>query len=209
MKKEAVIDQIRLLEKSYEDRSHQLDDINKVSPWHRIHRIKTNKLINELLPKSKIKILDAGGGTGISTLNLIKKGHDVVFVDILPEMIEIAKKRFKYDNIEIIQGNLEDLLFLEESSFDLVICTQVLNFCRNIENVFNGFYKLLKPNGRLLADIDNPYRWSLIEALSGHLDNALEIARNLNDKDRNIVGAGYFFRHRDQILHSLKDWIYC
>ncbi len=181
------------------------DAICNASPWHRLYRETTLTAIDRTLstlPPGPLRILDAGGGTGLMAEWLAKKGHHVVLVDTLPDMLEISRKKSRETPFEVRQGDLSDLSWLDPESFDAIVCTQVLNFFPDLGAVFQQFAGVLKPSGMVFADIDNPLRWCLIEALDGQIENAIAIVRSGKDERRNIVGADYFF-HRKQDLAEI------
>jgi len=48
----------------------------------------------------KSLILDAGGGPGRYTIELAKKGYQVVLLDLSPKCLEIAKREIKNAKVE-------------------------------------------------------------------------------------------------------------
>ncbi len=190
-----------LLAKAYKVRSKQLDEINLVSPWHRMYRDLTMPKLLDSIPRKHAKILDAGGGTGNLASDLAKRGHKVTLIDALPDMLAIARRRAAETPFEVVEGNIEDLSIFKPASFDAIVCTQVLNFCPDLARAFKQFARVLKPSGVLFADIDNAYRWAAVEALNGHIDNARAIVVEQRDAAMNIIGTGYFF-HTDANLRT-------
>lgn len=67
-------------------------------------------------------ILDIGGGTGVFSIPLAKKGYSVTHFDISQEMINKAKENAKgIDNIKFIKGDAKDLGEFSDNEFDLVL----------------------------------------------------------------------------------------
>jgi ubiquinone/menaquinone biosynthesis C-methylase UbiE len=191
------------LQAAYRERSKVYDALSVASPWHRLYREHTEIAIERalgVLSSGPLHILDAGGGTGLTAQWLAGKGHRVTLVDSVAGMLEFAREKAREHAFEVREGDLADLEFLPAGAFDAVICTQVLNFCPDLTAVFGGFYRVLKSPGIVFADIDNAIRWCVIEALDGHIDNAIAIAESGRDRDRNIVGADYFFHYKLQLF---------
>jgi SAM-dependent methyltransferase len=185
-----------------------LDAINAVSPWHLLYRERTAKDLQAVLPVNG-RVLDAGGGTGIFAAWLVELGHSVTVVDIVPEMLDlVAEKRRGLGSagkrLEIVCGDIECLSELDLGDFDAAICTQVLNFCRHPADVFSGIAGVLRPGAPFVCDIDGAYRWSLIELLAGHAENARDILCEGTDAAKNIVGTDYWFIKHSKAAQQLE-----
>jgi len=76
-------------------------------------------------------ILCVGGGTGVFSIPLAKRGFHVTHADISPAMISIAKKKAKdIKNIQFVEANAIDLSCFENKSFDLVLNMDgAISFC--------------------------------------------------------------------------------
>lgn len=72
----------------------------------------------------RLRILDAGAGSGRYSLPLALAGHDVVHLDAAPSMIELARGKLRAGSPgpEFVQGCITDLSAFESASFDLVLC---------------------------------------------------------------------------------------
>lgn len=95
-------------------------------PFHRLEFDTTLKFIKKYLPKNGL-ILDAGGGPGRYSIELAKKGYNVILLDLVPEHLEFAQKKIKQAKVQnkikdIITGTITDLQNLKNNSFDAVLC---------------------------------------------------------------------------------------
>ncbi|MFX0043013.1 MAG: class I SAM-dependent methyltransferase [Candidatus Hodarchaeota archaeon] len=95
-------------------------------PYHQIEFIITIHFLEKYLPKKGL-ILDAGGGPGRYAIELAKRGYDIILVDLIPEMLEIAKKKLKEAGLterikQIYQWSIEDLSEFSDEKFDAVLC---------------------------------------------------------------------------------------
>jgi len=84
------------------------------------------RFLEEYLPKHGL-VLDAGGGPGRYTIELAKRGYDVVLLDLVPEMLKLAKKKVRRAGVlrkvkQFVQGSVEDLSMFPNERFDAVLC---------------------------------------------------------------------------------------
>jgi ubiquinone/menaquinone biosynthesis C-methylase UbiE len=95
-------------------------------PFHKLEFNTTLKFLKKYLPKRAF-ILDAGGGPGRYSIELAKMGHEIVLLDLVPEHLELAKKKIKKEKVQtkikdIVEGSITDLSEFEDNSFDAVLC---------------------------------------------------------------------------------------
>lgn len=108
-------------------------------------------------PVKDKRVLDAGCGEGYLSRLLAKSKAMVTAVDYSPRMIEIAKARTPNDLlIDYQQGNCEDLHFLQEKSFDLIVSNMVIQDLANYEQAFQEMYRLLVDGGCFVFSILHP-----------------------------------------------------
>ena len=108
----------------------------------------------------KGKILEVGAGTGRITIPLLKKGLDVVALDIAPRMIAILAKKAKEERFspKVVCADMRS--FRLEQKFEAIIVTfrsfQHLYSVDDQLKALKCFKKHLKPNGILIFDVYNP-----------------------------------------------------
>ncbi|WP_276354631.1 class I SAM-dependent methyltransferase [Cohnella caldifontis] len=110
----------------------------------------TRRLLGQL-PASDLRILEVGCGTGRTACYLAKQGYRVTALDQHPLMLEKARKRAAeegLDGIEWVEGSVTALPF-ENETFDVVFAESVTLFA-GLEPSIREYYRVLKPNGRLL-----------------------------------------------------------
>jgi S-adenosylmethionine-dependent methyltransferase len=95
-------------------------------PYHKIEFIVTMHFLEEYLPKHGL-FLDAGAGPGRYTIELAKRGYDVVLLDLVPEMLKLAKKKVRRAGVsrkvkQFLQGSVEGLSMFSNERFDAVLC---------------------------------------------------------------------------------------
>ncbi|MBC8506335.1 MAG: class I SAM-dependent methyltransferase [Chloroflexi bacterium] len=96
-------------------------------------------------------LLNVGSGSGISAAYVAEKyGCRVVGVDLLPGMIESAKKwaeaKGVADQTEFRQGDAQYLPF-ENDQFDALICESVNAFVPDKEKAMREYMRVVKPGG--------------------------------------------------------------
>lgn len=102
------------------------------------------------------KILDLGCGKGFETIEAAKMVGDsgyAVGLDLTPEMLNIAKKNAKDQNIaniKYIEGDIENLPFGDEE-FDAVMSNCVINHAKDKSRVYKEIYRVLKDGGRFVV----------------------------------------------------------
>ena len=114
-------------------------------------------LLSLLGPVKTKRVLDAGCGEGYLSRILADKGATVVAVDYSWKMLEIARKRTPAEYaITYYYGNCEDLSFLKDESFDIIVSNMVLQDLFDYEKAMNEMYRLLIKKGAFIFSILHP-----------------------------------------------------
>ncbi len=122
------------------------------------------KDIFPLLPKEIDNVLEVGCGNG-STLRWLKTARDcssVIGIELFLAAAEAAREQLDH----VIHDNIETMtLPFEKSSFDLILCLDVLEHLVDPWLVVKRLTDLLKPGGCLIASIPNVKHHSVIRPL--------------------------------------------
>jgi SAM-dependent methyltransferase len=110
--------------------------------------------IKLLAPASGELILDAGCGTGRNLKPLFLAGSTAVGIDFSHRMLQIARRL--RDNSPVALANLQAGLPFFSSSFDAVLCALIGEHLSDLRVVFDEFYRILKPGGRLVFSVYHP-----------------------------------------------------
>jgi len=114
--------------------------------------------MENFLARNKCNILDVGCATGFLANALARNGHEIVGIDLDPEMIRLAKKRFQNTRVSFQIGDMGhiDKIF-EKETFDAVACfgnTLVhLQFSETIAFMLKKVYAILRPGGIFTGQI--------------------------------------------------------
>lgn len=104
-------------------------------------------------------VLDLGCGAGRDVFILSKlagPSGKVIGVDMTEEQLKVAKKYIKADNVEFLQGYMENLeeLGIPSNAIDVVVSNCVINLSPEKRRLFSEIFRVLKPGGELyFADV--------------------------------------------------------
>ena len=126
-------------------------------------------------------VLDVGCGPGFlceTMAEIVGRGGTVVGIDISADLIARCNRRKRSTWISYETGDAARLKH-SDSSFDVVVCTQVAEYVADVDRVLSEAFRVLKPNGRtvfvatdwdaLVWFSDNPKRMAAVmKSWEGH-----------------------------------------
>ena len=132
------------------------------SPWRQPYLAELTygemfRLVNRHVVGSKLRILEVGCGRGYLSLELARKGHDVLGIDVNYDMIRTAYQTMKSDPYSSGRGRLEyevsDFAIWNnmEGKFDLVIFNRALHHIPEPAKTLEKTRNLLGHNGRIIC----------------------------------------------------------
>ena len=101
-------------------------------------------------PNGDEQALDVGTGAGTLALALAPLVHEVVGVDVVPELLEHARAEAPA-NVTFVEGDATNLPF-ESESFDLVCCRRTLHHIARPELVVAQLTRVTRSGGRVFVD---------------------------------------------------------
>jgi ubiquinone/menaquinone biosynthesis C-methylase UbiE len=102
--------------------------------------------------------LEIGCGTGKNTEWLITKAKKIIAVDLSNEMLAIARKKIKSDQVEFIQADIiQDWNFVS-SGYDLITFSLVLEHIEDLEAIFNKITSVINDRGHVYIGELHPFK---------------------------------------------------
>ncbi len=115
------------------------------------------RLVRNSIPSQHLKILEIGCGTGFTSLELARLGHDVVGLDSDQEIIRIARRTMHTDPYQKTRASLsyETADFSDWSdksgTYDVVLFSRVLHDMPRPAKILSKARGLLKKGGRVVC----------------------------------------------------------
>jgi SAM-dependent methyltransferase len=186
-------------------------------PWSRYDDARTavirdilQKVISGLVAetgRTRLDILDAGGGTGGFAVPLAGLGHHVTVIDPSPNSLAIADRRAAELNVPltVAQGDVTDLAALAgERSSDLVLCHSVLEYVDSPADAMAAIAQVLRPPGAVSVLAASSVAAVIHRALAGRFDDARQLLAGIGDGSGAEPGTG---QPRRFTLAAVEDLI--
>ena len=147
----------------------------------RIEELRYRMLISKVPKKSK-KVLDIGCGNGELICMLAEMGHESVALDLSKNRLNNFKDRARKVGVVQIQGDAMNIP-LQDSSIDVIMCSEVLEHIKDYENVLKEMNRILKSHGRIVVSV--PYKEELMEIVCPHCGKRFVPYGHLHSFDKN------------------------
>lgn len=147
------------MQKTETDTSYRFWD--RVSGWSKAETTANSTLVKHINSKFGTHImpddtvLDFGCGTGTITLRIARNANKVYGIDVSEGMLSRALlnlKNQRIDNATFTRITILHEMF-KDDYFDVVTSFNVLQYIKNRKELFEEFYKLLKPQGSLIVAV--------------------------------------------------------
>ncbi len=165
----------------------------------------------ETIQRKPLNILEVGCGNGNICYQLAYEGHKVKGIDLDEASIAYGNSHFKHENLHFEVKAAEDLI--NGHTYDVIICSEVLEHLYQPLNVLKTITRLLSDNGTLIVTTPNgigprellvtrPFQW--VKHHSRLLFKLITfIKKMMGYKGTTIQSSSYSLEHV-QFLH-LKD----
>jgi len=115
---------------------------NLQQPWGQLYY---DILFEQLQDIKGKRVLDFGSGFGL-VANHLAKENQVLAVEPNQEMVALRVQDHPYQQLV---GSLDQLASLEDASFEVILCHNVLEYVEDRKAILKEFTRLLKPGGLL------------------------------------------------------------
>jgi SAM-dependent methyltransferase len=126
----------------------------------RSHIVDINSILKKVDSIDNKLILDAGCGRGLSTVSLLEKNANVIFLDIIPEALKVVSKIIEFRNYNsnflLIVADLNSIPIKKES-IDIIWSGGVLEHFKETFIPYSELYRVLKQNGDIIFTIPNKF----------------------------------------------------
>ena len=176
---------------------HQLTEL---SAWERLLKKILWTQLGEIKGKN---ILDFGSGEGI-TANYFAKNNNVVAVEPWEEMLNNRWQDYEYMQL---QGDAAILSQMEDNTFDVVFCHNVLEYIEDKEEVVKELCRVLKPGGMLSVVKHN--RAGRVMQMAVLLDDMEKAHALLDGEDSAASKFGTIRYYEDEMISEWSAGLKC
>ncbi len=160
------------------------------------------------------QVLDAGCGTGHTTLELLREGYDVIAIDNSEDLISFTKNLIKKGDFsaDVLQLDLTESIVLGENRFDTILCLDVLEHIRNDRFAMENLYYILNKNSNLIISVPAiKYLYGIRDKKIGHFRryDREELIDKLKESGFKVVDVRYWnflgvlpFLLSEKVLHK-------
>lgn len=151
--------------------------------------------------KTRLEVLDIGGGTGGFAVRVAEMGHRVTVVDPSPDALASLARRAEERQVAVQgrQGDLSDLeALVGPESVDLVLCHGVLEISGSPQDALDTVARVLRPDASLSLLVAQRHAAVVARAMAGHFQAAREMLAG-EDSGR----TGHRFTH-DELVGLLR-----
>lgn len=167
--------------------------ISELTNWEKMFKVMVWKQLGDINGK---RILDFGSGQGI-TANHFAENNDVVAVEPFNEMLNDAWTDFRYEQIV---GDVSVLTQFEDSSFDVIICHNVLEYIDDKKQVIRELTRVLKSGG--IASVVKHNRAGRVMQMAVLLDDMEQANSLLDGKNSTASKFGSIRYYEDEDIHK-------
>lgn len=194
-----------------------MDIQNAYNEWSDIYDTNANltrdldaKILREMLAGQHFdSILETGCGTGKNTEFLAEIGTHVHALDFSEGMVAKAREKVTAENVRFEMADLTQRWPCEDSVYDLIVCSLVLEHIADLSHFFAETMRTLRPGGKILINELHPFkqyggtkaryeqagRTVEVEAFVHHISEFLDAAKS---SDLKLLTLNEYWHAQDQ-----------
>ncbi|KAM0873084.1 hypothetical protein ACQ4PT_038282 [Festuca glaucescens] len=117
-----------------------------INPGHWTEDMRDDALEPANLYSDELKVVDVGGGTGFTTLGIVKHvdKENVTLLDQSPHQLEKARQKEALNGVSIMEGDAEDLPFPTDT-FDRYVSAGSIEYWPDPQRGIKEAYRVVKP----------------------------------------------------------------
>jgi ubiquinone/menaquinone biosynthesis C-methylase UbiE len=156
------------------------------TPVGRLIKTYESDLVLEMLRAEQgERILDAGCGTGIFTLDVLAAGAGVIGLELSLPMLLRARRKLKGHTFNTVRGDMTKLPFAEDK-FDRAVSVTAIEFVEDAKTAISELFRVTKPGGCVVvATLNSLSPWT--------------VRRKKKAKNRHSLFENAFFRSPDEL----------
>ena len=138
--------------KYYDDWTKNAQFNQDMIDWEYTAPVNTVQLLDKYIQDKNIKILDAGCGSGLTGIELKKRGYvNIHGVDFSKSMLNLIPNNI-YQTVELI--DLNEPLKYNDNDFDVIICVGTFTYGHVKAHALNEFIRVTNKNGYICFTIN-------------------------------------------------------
>ncbi len=177
---------------------YQLKRTSKNTDINSKHIFQIRSLIREEKPKS---IMDVGCGTGY-LINLMEKENYNKYISALDyDIPNFLKNKKQY---KCFQGDIsEKLKLFEDNSFELVICTHVLEHIKNPELVLSDLRRISSNHLLIICPLEKNLKWGMNYHVNFYKDKLSfkKFVKSMGSLNEKVLKDSYFNQFLGDLMY--------
>ena len=157
--------------------------------------------------------LDLGCGTGSMTMELARRGTDMIGVDLSPDMLSVASEKAETEGLDILYLNQDMADFELYGTVDFVIssldCVNYITDKNTLKRVFRLVNNYLDPGGLFIFDINTEYKLSTVLGENSFVGDGRDVFwawQNYYDKRSRLCDFYLtFFEREGDMYHRFEE----
>ena len=157
--------------------------------------------------------LDLGCGTGNMTMELARRGTDMIGVDLSPDMLSVASEKAEAEGLDILYLNQDMADFELYGTVDFAVssldCVNYITDKRTLKRVFRLVNNYLDPGGLFIFDINTEYKLSTTLGSNSFVGDGRDVFwawQNYYDKRSRLCDFYLtFFEREGDVYHRFDE----